>query len=289
MESYVPLLREGEFPNDEGGHISHSMGVCDCGAHDSKYPDVPNRFEKRAMKFAVYACLASLMCTFLNVSFLAARKLLVTNDIKDTHIPLETPNSYFGLENAFRDASAEPPRPILNVPFFASQVNESEPNAIYYEIDRKLTYYGTAYPTDRKFMVAPGISTIVQYRVQDFGMEKCILQLSTSIPPEASGHDHGRDIDAHSMGQIDLWKLDHDRRLDRKSLSWGSRPRRLSLTTTWDVSKDAPMETVEFPCATNSILTFELACARHSECRLEFIQPRVEARAALFLVQSSSL
>ncbi|KAJ7267911.1 hypothetical protein C8J57DRAFT_1326138 [Mycena rebaudengoi] len=277
MESYVPLLREGEFPNDEGGHTSHSMSVCDCGAHGSKYSHVPNRFEKRAMKFAVYACLASLMCTFLNVSFLAARKVLVTNDIKDAHIPLETPNSYFGLENAFRDASAEPP------------LNESEPNAIYYEINRKLTYYGTSYPTDRKFVVAPGISTIVQYRVQDFGMEKCTLQLSTSIPPEASGHGHGRDIHAHNMGQIDLWKLDHDRRLDRKSLSWNSRPRRLSLTTTWDVSNDAPMETAEFPCATTSILTFELACARHSECRLEFIQPRVEPRAGNFQFISCSI
>lgn len=96
-------------------------------------------------------------CTFLNISFLAFRKVFVTNEIKYAHIELETPNSYIGLERAVHDPNAPPPKPISNFPLFTTQINHSEPNTVYYEHNRHFTNFGTAWPTDRKFRVATGV------------------------------------------------------------------------------------------------------------------------------------
>ncbi|KAF8205914.1 hypothetical protein K438DRAFT_1578626 [Mycena galopus ATCC 62051] len=243
------------------------------------------------MKFAVYACLASIACTFLNISFLTFRKAFVTNDIKYAHIELPTPNSYIGLERAVRDPNSPPPKPISNFPLFTAQVNQSEPNAVYYEYNRHFTNFGTAWPTDRKFRVVTGASTIVQFRVQDFGMEKCTLTLAMNIPRSTSHGHHGREMETHvhPNGRMDLWKLDQDRRLDPQVVSWKTRPQRAGLVTSWDLAHSASLRTEEFPCKSTSILTFELACSGEENCTLDFTQNKEEPESALLLIQRSSL
>ncbi|KAJ7589609.1 hypothetical protein C8J56DRAFT_784707 [Mycena floridula] len=229
------------------------------------------------MKFAVYVCLASLACTFLNISFLVTRELLVTNDIKYSHITLEAPNSYYGLENAVMDPTAAPPSPIVNPPFFAGHINKSNPYTVYREDNRHFMDFGTVYPTDRKFIVEPRVSTIAQFRVQDFGMERCTLRLST-------GTSNTRDIGTELTGRIELWKLHQKGRLDPNLLSWKTRPQRSLMLASWDASSANRMETETFLCASNSILTFELACAQEQNCRLQFNQPREKPHSGGFKI-----
>ncbi|KAJ7485124.1 hypothetical protein B0H11DRAFT_1806448 [Mycena galericulata] len=276
MASYTPLLQHNNLPNDEDEPHVDRVEVCDCDTPHSRL-GAGVQWEKRAMRFAIYACLASMACTFLNISFLAFRKVSVTNDIKYAHTELEMPNSYIGLERAIHDPNSPPPKPITNFPLFTAQVNQSEPNAVYYEDNRHFTNFGTAWPTDRKFRVGSGVSTIVQFRVQDFGMEKCTLTLSTSLTAPAPG------------GRMDLWKLDKDRRLDPHDVSWKTRPSRSRLVISWDLGHSAALTTDEFPCKSTSILTFELACSSRADCTLQFIQPRNAPESAFLLVQRSSL
>ncbi|KAJ7780143.1 hypothetical protein DFH07DRAFT_950196 [Mycena maculata] len=290
MASYTPLLQQDKFPGDEDEpHHTESVGVCDCDTHYSRHADT--QWEKRALRFAIYACLASMACTFLNISFLAFRKVFVTNDIKYAHIQLETPSSYIGLERAVHSPNAPPPKPISNFPFFTAQVNQSEPGTVFLENNRHFTDFGTAWPTDRKFRVVAGVSTIMQFRVQDFGMEKCTLTLSTGMTTPDSGHSHGRDMHehVHPMGQMDLWKLDQDRRLDPHLVSWKTRPQRSRLVTSWDLAYSTSLRTEEFYCKSTSILTFELACSGQEDCNLDFTQPRENPESALLLIQRSSL
>jgi hypothetical protein len=185
---------------------------------------------------------------------------------------------------------------VSNYPRFSAQVNQTDPSAVYYELNRHFTNFGTAWPTDRTFRVAAGVgftslssectrltvlyeqvSTIVQFRVQDFGMEKCTLTLSTGMAPPASGH-HGRRDAGHAhlppAGRMDLWRLDQARAIDPQRLSWRTRPKRSSLVTSWDLAHSASLRTDEFACKSTSILTFELACSGQKDCLLDFTQSK---------------
>lgn len=245
------------------------------------------------MKLAIYAALASLACAFLNISFVAVRNVVVTNERKYSDTPLDCPSSYIGLENAVRDPNGEPPRPISNFPSLAAQINRSRPKEVYFEHNRHFTNFGTAYPTDRKFrvssevsrsqlvfllrigLICPQFSTIVQYRVQDWGMERCTLTLSTSLVAPVSGHHHGRQNDERPSGRVDIWKLDEGKRLHPQLLSWNTRPQRHSRMASWDLSDFEHLETNEFECKSGSTLTFEISCSSDSDdCRLEYNQTK---------------
>ncbi|KAJ7822603.1 hypothetical protein B0H13DRAFT_2376579 [Mycena leptocephala] len=266
MVSYPPLLRDGKYPNDE----------------DEQPPVL--------MDLGIGACLASLACTLLNISFLTVREILVTNDIKFSDIPLDVPNSYYGLENAVRDSTAQPPAPIRNPPFFAGHINQSAPSTVFFEYNRQFTDFGTVYTTDRRFLVAPGISTVLQFRVQDFGMERCNVTLSPFIynaePPERTTVGAVNDT---LIGRVELWRLGLRTRLDPQDLSWRTRPIRSLLLASWEFTSGRRMETPEFLCESGSIMTFELACAGEDDCRIDFNQPRENFTSTLFLMQSSSL
>ncbi|KAJ7818317.1 hypothetical protein B0H14DRAFT_2520484 [Mycena olivaceomarginata] len=290
MASYTPLLQQDKFADEDGDHL-HPVGVCDCGSPHSRR-SAETHWEKRALKYAIYACLASMACTFLNLSFLTFRRVFVTNNIKYAHIELETPNSYIGLERAVRDPNSPPPKPVSNYPRFSAQVNQTDPSAVYYEFNRHFTNFGTAWPTDRTFRVAAEVSTIVQFRVQDFGMEKCTLTLSTGMAPPASGH-HGRRHAGHAhpppTGRMDLWRLDQARAIDPQRLSWRTRPKRSRLAASWDLAHSASLRTDEFACKSTSIITFELACSGQEDCLLDFTQSKEGSESAFMLIQHSSL
>jgi hypothetical protein len=258
--------------------------------------------EQSFLKLGIFACLASLACTLLNISFLTVREILVTNDIKFSDIPLDVPNSYYGLENAVRDSTAQPPAPIRNPPFFAGHINQSAPSTVFFEYNRQFTDFGTVYTTDRRFLVAPGvsgvcgresppytdanvsqISTVLQFRVQDFGMERCNVTLSPFIynaePPERTTVGAVNDT---LIGRVELWRLGLRTRLDPQDLSWRTRPIRSLLLASWEFTSGRRMETPEFLCESGSIMTFELACAGEDDCRIDFNQPRENFTSSTF-------
>ncbi|KAJ6540554.1 hypothetical protein B0H19DRAFT_1381617 [Mycena capillaripes] len=303
MASHTPLLREGKYPNDEDEQLSlsESMSVCDCaGVKHSNHSG--SRSEKWLVKLAICACLASLLCTFFNISFLTVRSALLTpsNEIKFSNLSLPFGNVYYGLENALRVSgpNATPaPEPIQNPPFFASYVNASAPGTPPFQHPSQWTDFGTVYRTDRRFRVASGISTVFQFRVRDFGMERCNLTLLPFVPPPPRSGTHGhRAVDETKAtgtfkGRVELYRLRLDNeRLNPETLSWDTRPARVGdALASWDVSNKGRVDTSEFACPSGSIMTFELACAGASDCQVDFNQPREHFTSALFLMQSSSM
>ncbi|KAJ7028060.1 hypothetical protein C8F04DRAFT_69279 [Mycena alexandri] len=289
MASSIPLLREGSYPNDEDEQVYTAMNVCTC---QEKHSD--SHFERSVMKLGFLAFLACLACTFLNFSFLTVRNISVSNGIKFSNLELPAANSYYGLENALRNSTAEPALPIKNPPFFAGHIDQMSPAYVPFRLDRQFTHFGTVYPTDRRILVAPGISTIIQFRVQDFGMERCTLNLTTPAAMAGDAVDHGHIHDRAptetSKGLVELWQLKLDRCIDPTALSWSTRPRRSHLLATWDVSHRSNVGTLDFVCASRSIMSFELACAGEGACQVDFKQPREHpTTSTLFLIQSSSL
>ncbi|KAK7006726.1 hypothetical protein R3P38DRAFT_3601443 [Favolaschia claudopus] len=306
--SNSPLLRDGVYPTDEfeDDPILARVNVCDCAVNHTKHR--PSKSETRFLRLSICACIASLLYTLLNTSLLLRRQLSVSNDINYLDVILPTPNSYYGLQNAYRDPTAPPPPPIHNPAFFAGHMNASAPSTVLFKRhDSQFTDFGTIYTTDRRFVVNPQISTIFQFRVQDWGMEKCNITLTLSpspSPPSSHSHEHGTKSHTRSpstlKGKVDIWRLDIDshKRLDPQTLTWTTRPPRASLLKSWELTDNAieqrrRYETPEFKCASGEIVTFELACRGDGEgeegCEVDFNQPREGFGTNLFLMQSSSL
>ncbi|KAK7050726.1 hypothetical protein R3P38DRAFT_2866602 [Favolaschia claudopus] len=297
--SNSPLLRDGVYANDEleDDPILARVDVCDCHVNHSNSKHRPSKSETCLLLLSILACIASLLYTLLNFSLLLNLNLnlSVSNDIKYLDVVLETPNSYYGLQNAYRDPTAPPPPPIHNPAFFAGHINASAPSTVLFKHNPQFTDFGTIYTTDRRFIANPQISTIFQFRVQDWGMEKCNITLSLSPSPLSS---HGHSTHSHTRspaspspstprGKVDIWRLDLNKKLPPSTLSWNTRPRRSSLLTSWDLTAKQRYETPEFKCASGEIITFELAC--EESCEVDFNQPREGFVTNLFLMQSSSL
>ncbi|KAJ3557198.1 hypothetical protein NM688_g1600 [Phlebia brevispora] len=131
------------------------------------------------------------------------------------------------------------------------------------------SHVGTVTPQILHFMVTDTISTVVQFRAIDYGMEKC--ELNVLFPAAGSGEK--------SLGAISVYRLNTSYALDTSTLSYVMRPPRLPKLT------DIPLSAFNnthwrrtFVCPTESVLTFEFACSTttgHS-CDLEWWQDAKE-------------
>jgi hypothetical protein len=65
---------------------------------------------------------------------------------------LRYPNPYIGLENAVL-TETDPAAPIINFPLLLSQINSSNPTAVYPQQPHSPTSFGMIYTEDREFMV----------------------------------------------------------------------------------------------------------------------------------------
>ncbi|KAJ6489249.1 hypothetical protein C8R47DRAFT_478946 [Mycena vitilis] len=282
MSTYTPLLHGSEYEEDEDlspKPINHLK---------NQSPRPGTRMEQRALKLAICASIASLACAFMNISFVALRGAGITNKRKYMDTTLESPSAYFGLERAVHAPTAEPPHPISNFPLIAAQINRARPKDVSFEHNRHLTNFGTAYTLDRKFRVFPEVSTVVQFRVQDWGMERCSLMLRSSVRNSQSGNHHGRDMLEHRTGSVDVWRLDEGKRINAQYFSWSTKANRRDLMASWNLSTTEHLETGEFGCQSGLILTFELSCSSN-DCHLEFVQTKERPRTALLVIQRSSL
>lgn len=96
--------------------------------------------------------------------------------------------------------------------------------------------------------------TILQFRVMDYGMERCALALR--LPSGEEGSSKSADIE--------LSVLDVSRPLDPSSISWSSRPPRRNVVGTLRASADEEVRLPEFPCKWGSLYAFEASCAPDS-------------------------
>lgn len=118
----------------------------------------------------------------------------------------------------------------------------------------------------------PGkVSTVVQFRAIDYGMENCSLALAPA--PSAEGA-------AAADVELDVWALADARRrpgqglnanLDVRTLTWASRPARREHIGTLSVVGGAPGETRMFACPSGSYHTLEIACATTGGCDVDIL------------------
>jgi len=284
------------------------------------------------------ACGIALLSTILNLylSFFPPRSQ-PTQDL--THI-LRRPTQFISLSSIPYATHPLLSSHFLNLtlttfPIIVQPISHSAPNRVFYEESadpkRQFTRFGTISPEDRRILVnaskdGPEISTIVQFRARDYGMEKCRLRLF--LDPN---HRHEPSLSETPLrrkdwtlsgdtSQFQIWILEtplgpeiHQALanskgqpgyephkygwIDQRKLSYTTRPIRKELLTTFNLSEiqggrnnaGGMLESTEFECLEDSILTFEIACLSPS-CEVDWWQDRrMPVGAGIILHQSSSI
>ncbi|KAJ7792080.1 hypothetical protein B0H13DRAFT_1675804 [Mycena leptocephala] len=109
---------------------------------------------------------------------------------------------------------------------------------------------GTIVPEERRVVVGPTISTIIQFRIIDWGMEDC--ELTLSLP----AMDHGTYMKSVT---VVLHRLNQTYPLDLTTLSYQSRPPHVSKVASIQLTQEVTVWQRRFRCTSDGVLTFELA------------------------------
>ncbi|THV07093.1 hypothetical protein K435DRAFT_788864 [Dendrothele bispora CBS 962.96] len=259
----------------------------------------PTFVHKGTSKSRSAALVICLLCTLINVAlnvlplgsdsnmypsrttFPSSKGLSTRREI-DT---LRRPSQSIGLQSIHRNKTAS--RATTIYPYILSPINENDPTVVYGNDPKGYLHplVGTISPEDRQMRASNTFSTVAQFRVMDFGMEICELQIR--IPANQSTDEESFEI--ASQGLV-IYRLDQATSLYADTLSYASRPSRLEKFA--DVRLDYGMEwTHRFACTMDEILTFEVACpisAKPGECEVNWWQNREKPNPAIFLVQYPS-
>ncbi len=112
---------------------------------------------------------------------------------------------------------------------------------------------------------------IAQYRVRDFGMERCAIV--AQIPDETTLKNSNLSFTIHgNTSRIEVWNLTSSEELDVKTLSWHSKPPRERLLGVFSLDLGQATRTHDFHCGrSGSLQTFELVCTS-ADCLIDFWQ-----------------
>ncbi|KAM5542341.1 hypothetical protein V8D89_003800 [Ganoderma adspersum] len=272
--AYAPLLHSDPDSQDDITLSEHD-------AQSKERSEEQSGVKRRLSPLVYWACTLSLLCSVFNISLLG---LNVLSPNTGPSPPLEYGSSYVGIKATVRDPSAPPPRPITNFPTGIAQVNKSDPHAVYFDVHRWSSTFGTVYPEDRRILSSSTESTYIQFWAGDFGMERCALKLMIPSPADSE-----RDAVLFSPDTtLQIWHVETSRGIDFHRLSWQSRPGRGSLLASWILRDNSTLESEEYRCPSGSFQAFELACVG-SGCRVDFCQSPKTKDLGFWLVQRPSV
>ncbi|KAJ8091787.1 hypothetical protein PM082_021022 [Marasmius tenuissimus] len=216
----------------------------------------------------------------------------VTNE--NIHL-LRRPSPFIGMDNITRPVPAVH-REFVNFPQVIQQVDAQQPKFVYDDDPlRYMSGRGLVSPEDRRVQVTPSVSTLIQFRAVDYGMEKC--ELHVHFPVSSTTNTTSRPF------MVSLHRLDSSLPLNTRTLSFETKPvvtstlaeLRISPGTTQDVDWWQ-----QFDCKWDKLLTFELACYNPGRlgnngdpegCWLEWWQERggKDPKPAIYIKQISTV
>ncbi|KAG7451999.1 uncharacterized protein BT62DRAFT_990353 [Guyanagaster necrorhizus] len=255
----------------------------------SDQPGLKN-IEVLACRFIVLASVVAVLSGVCNFAILWIYNTRGFTPVPRLLYDLPRPNPYIGLERATLNPLSPEPQPIMNFPILAAQVNSAEVDKVYFDVPSLKTPYGTVYPRETNFTVSSELSMILQFRVMDFGMERCTLMGSLPSAADLERSEKSVPVVSSDAVKLEAWFLDdNDVQLNAETLSYSNRPRRTTLAGVWGVTMDKKVQISDaFECPSRSLLTFELVCT-NPKCYLHFKQDEDEPIMAAFISQASSI
>jgi len=208
---------------------------------------------------------------------------------------LKRPNVYTGLDKLPSDvAHAALPDNLVIFPSLFHPIDYRHPDHIFPDDElARFTFNGQVSPVDRHVLLTEEISMVAQFRVQDFGMERC--RIVSSIPSTTILDE----LDTPFVLQGDtsylqVWNLTTpaapNSELDVRTLSRSTRPARGQLLAHFDVQENSSHSSEDFWCGpSGSLQTLEIHC-HGTACRIEFFQSfYFKPRFGIFVSQEPSI
>lgn len=234
------------------------------------------------------ACIGAIISTTVSLTILIfpSNMLSLSSFSKSTRTstPLPRPNSYVNLDNVLTHSHRNLP-PIHNFPEVVLQLDRSNAAHPIQEDSRGMpTHDGYIYLDDRHIVVTPQNTSLLQFRVKDWAMERCVI---TFILPKRS-----ESFEPFPMltdpSWVDVWILDKTTEMSRHipgSMEIVARRKRLLATA--QITTQGAHNIAEFPCLSNTFITVELACTPSSaECFVDFWQsPNVRPPHGIYITQ----
>lgn len=181
------------------------------------------------------------------------------------------PSAYIGLERVDVSPRILALPPVPNYPLLLSSVDRSKPK----DADTN----GTVFHVDRDH------TTVMQFRVHDYGLERCTLNITVPAPSELGPKTYHA---SRTTQPLDVWTL-AAAALRPRTLSWAARPARLARLGTLDFAAGTSSDIPWFSCPSDSLQTFEFACPRgDAECSVRFRQDRAAPLLGVQMYQRHS-
>jgi hypothetical protein len=152
--------------------------------------------------------------------------------------------------------------------------------------NQHLTPDGYVPVAERHLFVTHEVSTVAQFRIQDYGMEKCSVTLEV---PAFNDTYRKASIWGFRNASIDVWALEGTAKLDFRNLSWRTKPRRRRHMGTISPSYNSTYELPEFRCISGTYQSVEVACASETPyCHVDVVRAGWE-HGAFYVVQRQSI
>ncbi|KAJ7573793.1 hypothetical protein C8J56DRAFT_1065714 [Mycena floridula] len=233
--------------------------------------------------------LACSMIDILALIYLASASFFQPNITADN---LPVGNTYIGLEDLYQNKNQASVKSIINFPKVLQLVNSSQPNTVFPQwYKTSTTPHGVISINERRLSVTGTTSTVAQFRILDFGMEKCVMKLALpfhnnnsglGLSPERIKKPSSRDF------AIDVWSLRPDLNFDAQSLTWRTMPQRDKPVGSFWIA-DAQIQRLEaFPCRSGVYMTFEMVCAE-SDCDIDQVVTGDSDKMGVYLEQYSTI
>jgi len=275
-------------------HYEESIALLEGTASPTGHEKEPFSTIRANPSSALTRWVTVLLCTFvlLDVAvYTYIARLLVLEDVNPNTLKIKS--SYINLDELYDPqwgiVNSSHHNPIVNLPRVAASVARSDPHRTPpLDQHRPLTPYGVMELPDRHLQLHPDINTIYQFRVIDWGMERCQLALKlpalneTLIEPF---NFHGDD----EMVMVDVCELETSHMLDLWTLSWSNRPTCRKHVGTLAARPDQEVVLPEFPCELASIRSFEISCAaQQHDCEID-IWSSQDRNWGLFMYQHQTI
>ncbi|KAF7312203.1 hypothetical protein MIND_00233200 [Mycena indigotica] len=169
-------------------------------------------------------------------------------------------------------------KPIINHARAFVQIDRTNPHKIFppYGLMRPIAD-GMVPEYERRLLLTESISTIAQFRIADFGMEKC--SLSITVPAQGESND----VIADEESTIEIYQLPVTKKLNMQKLSYSTRPVGGKLVGALLVSFNNTHSLPEYPCKSGTYQTFEFRCSKPG-CKID-VTGKAEAASGLYITQ----
>ncbi|KAJ3927217.1 MAG: hypothetical protein NXY57DRAFT_926681 [Lentinula lateritia] len=178
--------------------------------------------------------------------------------------------------------------PIINLPRVSVQTSSrQQEKSIHYPDETLITDNGLVPVYSMKLQVSSEISTIIQFRTIDYGMENCSLVLTVPMTLTGNSSFEAPDFDKQKASQIHIWAVSQLSKLDSQNITWNTKPPLRTFLGQLDARMGFTATISNFPCKSGAYFTFELSCAT-VDCGIDATMKNKDA-VGLYLLQHQTI